>query len=72
MKPQYEIVLGDHGTQIKSVENGVSKEYWVPSLGSQNHQFLTQRDWEEVVHLMNYTYNKGLKDKAAAITAELY
>lgn len=59
------------------IENGViasgtgSSKYLVPSLGSQSHKITHPRDLEEAVWLMNYAYEKGRSDKAAAIMVEL-
>ena len=48
-----------------------STRYLVPSLGSQSHKITDPRDLEEAVWLMNYAYEKGRIDKAAAIMTEL-
>lgn len=61
----------DSNGSIISEKNNVSSEFKVPSLGSQNHTIVDERDLSEALHLMNYAYQRGLKDKSMAISKEL-
>ncbi len=61
---KYKPKTGKYGTEM------TTGDYTVPSLGSQNYKFTTNRDWEEAAWLMNYAYDKGRKDKLAEVLAE--